>query len=374
MQCNSAACAALALAMIFACSGEATVDDNMPSLPKSQGSEVASLVELAADDTNFDHTLTAGDKSSVGDSQQMKLEQIKAAELHVKKSEMQFKQSELHHKTLVMQLKQSLPAPEVLRRPEDQHEELKGPDLAEMMGQGRRGGDALMTSGSFTMMSSNRAGNSEDDEEDLGSGQSSEIKQAPSNNAKCAGDKQDQRQVTGTLDCDSAAKSGNINRPKNCLDNLSSGSFWYCLTFGAGGVCADFSGGPAAARQAFVTEKNTYTNDKQACRGVVTKGAVAHPHRTGKKIGVLALKRIKCDDKEPPTCAVFKTAVCFKADKEMFNSIKEQDANKKELKAFAEYVKANAWIDGGTANAKLKESWRCTGTDEVLANGWIKGF
>jgi len=60
------------------------------------------------------------------------------------------------------------------RRPEDQTGELQGPDLAEMMEQGRRGG-ALKTSSSFAMASGNRAGNSEDDEEDkLGSGQDNE--------------------------------------------------------------------------------------------------------------------------------------------------------------------------------------------------------
>ena len=58
----------------------------------------------------------------------------------------------------------------------------------------------------------------------------------------------------------------------------------------------------------------------------------------------------------------------------MFASLKEREATDKELVAFATYVKANAWIDGGTANARVKESWRCTGKDAVLANGWIKGY
>ena len=58
----------------------------------------------------------------------------------------------------------------------------------------------------------------------------------------------------------------------------------------------------------------------------------------------------------------------------MFSSTAEQDATDTELGDFADYVRRNAWIDAGTANATVKASWICTGADATLAQGWIKAF
>jgi len=196
---------------------------------------------------------------------------------------------------------------------------------------------------------------------------------APSNNAKCAGDMQNHAEIIGTLDCYSA-KIDEDNNPENCLDNLSNGKIWVCQPNGYGGKCINFQSEPVLARRASVVRSDKYLNDKQACQGVVTKAAVAHPHTAGKDIGVLALKRVKCHDGEIPTCEVFKTAVCFKADKIMFKSNTEQNATDTELSNFAKYVRDNAWIDAGTANATVNASWMCTGEDATLAQGWIKAF
>jgi hypothetical protein len=90
---------------------------------------------------------------------------------------------------------------------------------------------------------------------------------------------------------------------------------------------------------------------------------VAHPHKTGKAIGVIALKRVKCSATAADgstACSTFKRVVCFKAQKpsggmkNMFASNNEHEATKAEKKAFAAFVQANAWNNPGTANAQMK--------------------
>ena len=89
---------------------------------------------------------------------------------------------------------------------------------------------------------------------------------------------------------------------------------------------------------------------------------------------------MKCNNDENPSCEVFKSAVCIKADKEMFanDSLWEEHATDTELRNFAKYVTANAWIDAGTANARVKANWTCDDYGKfgsaTLAEGWIKAF
>jgi len=295
---------------------------------------------------------------------------------------------------------------------------------------GRRGGSSMMTSGSFTMMSSNRAGNSEDDEEEdaelaeSGGGAVEALKSAlrafetkethhkkasqqlltrikavkakalgesiasrgpvPSNGAKCAGDKQDQSQLKGTMECDSVPGP----EPKNCPDNLSGGGYWQCGAASQGGRCTSFSGNNAIKRQAIIVLPDHYKTKGQACQDVVTKGAVAHPHQAERNVGLLALKRVKCDKKDPPTCEVYKTTVCISVPKDecpsgktvdkgicnMFASILEKDATDAELAGFANRVSEKAWVNAGTPTAKLKEDWSCKGMDASIADRWVRAF
>ena len=61
-----------------------------------------------------------------------------------------------------------------------------------------------------------------------------------------------------------------------------------------------------------------------------------------------------------------KAVNCFKvpsSDGFKFASNYEWAATDAELKEFAEKVTANAWDDAGTANAKIKSTWKCSSTD-----------
>jgi len=222
---------------------------------------------------------------------------------------------------------------------------------------------ALQTSGSFTMM---QAGGFEE------MGESTTTTTTPTNPAKCNGSANVDGIVTGTLDCAASVSAA-------CPDNLSMGCAVYCAqggsTTSAQFIHAEGSGGKT------VVPINLPTSS--ACNGVISKLQVAHPHKAGQAIGVLALKRVKCSATAADgstACSTFKRVVCFKAQKHsggtknMFASIKEHEATTAEKHAFAAFVKANAWDNPGTANAQMKSAWVCTGDDKKIADGWAAAF
>jgi len=200
------------------------------------------------------------------------------------------------------------------------------------------------------------------------------------NAAKCSGSVQDQRAVKGTLDCESATPWSRSTQHKitatHCLDNLATGSFFRCPEGTVNKYqCSSFVEFGSFKKESACPAK------KGPCKGVITKPAVAKLDNTAKSVGIVALKRIKCNDdletvlssETPQTCATFKISQCIKADKPFFKFMEEQHATHKELKAWGEYVTANAWTNK-TNTAEIKPGWRCSDKEEQVANAWTSAF
>ena len=110
--------------------------------------------------------------------------------------------------------------------------------------------------------------------------------------------------------------------------------------------------------------------------GMVTKLKVAHPHLSHEKVGIMAAKRLVCDDKTG-VCHTYKQVNCFRAPENhtfTFASKREKDATKDEIKAFTKAVIAEAWNNAGKSNAKIKKEWKCTEQDMKDIKGWAAAF
>jgi len=110
------------------------------------------------------------------------------------------------------------------------------------------------------------------------------------NSAKCTSkingvEIQDQRAMQGTLPCDTLKGINKEDRVENCLDNLAAGKFLQC-TGGRSFRCIPFSDDTAVQRTTHAS-----TSDEGVCKGIVTKGVTAKPHKTADSVAVLALKR-----------------------------------------------------------------------------------
>jgi len=184
----------------------------------------------------------------------------------------------------------------------------------------------------------------------------------PQNAAKCDTTKDDQTMVEGTLDCG--------EKGDKCPDNMSKGCFVMCEPEQGSLEKTGFHGEKAINRQ---TQSSAATSG--VCKGVITKGVVMHPNLSGKNIGLLALKRIKCAG---GTCSSFKTAICIRSDKDHFAHPSELEATDDELREFALYVRDNAWENAGQSNAKLKTSphdWNCqSNEDKGAAASFVAAF
>jgi len=203
----------------------------------------------------------------------------------------------------------------------------------------------------------------------------------PNNAAKCSGADQDQRRLIGTLNCKDAMANptgskriANPFRPNKCPDNLSAGAAWMCSGNSPDGYCLDFATNGVVGRMTKSAAVQSSTSPT-SCQGVTTKAVVAHPHGTGKKVGVLAFKRVKCNTSVPPVCAVYKVVQCIThPTKNQFRSRKEVLATADELKKFAKLAKANAWDNPGTPTASIKLTWRCSDENQRKADGWARAF
>jgi hypothetical protein len=192
---------------------------------------------------------------------------------------------------------------------------------------------------------------------------------AAKNAAACSGENQG-GPTEGSLDC-----SGYRGEPEKkdimrqagseCPDNLSTGSFWI-VNMRAGTGCQLFTSVRTLIGK-------TYVSGHKSGRlaGVITKGKTHHPHRTSKKTGVLALKRLKCNRNK---CVVFKTVVCAKCHKNTFQFTQSDKATQDELEAWAKCIQKNAWDNVGKSDAELKEEYRCDPKDQAIANDWAKAF
>merc|ERR1712086_224168 len=196
-------------------------------------------------------------------------------------------------------------------------------------------------------------------------------KQGPLNEAKCAGSVQDHRQVTGVLDCNEGKKQTGAD----CLDNLSNGK---AFSSGIDGPsCQGFDFEASIGRQVQAISKKffhggenaTYTNQtRDGWQGVLTKVVVAHPNMASKKIGAIALKRVRCSDLK---CSVFRTGYCIKVGEEFkFASNREKYATDAELENFAEQAR-KAFKKPGKHYAELKSSYKCDVDNQKLVDAWL---
>merc|ERR1712166_633121 len=148
---------------------------------------------------------------------------------------------------------------------------------------------------------------------------------------KCSGNTQNQKQLKGTMDCESRPKG---NEPKHkgsaCLDNLSSGKY-YKLNANGLGRCATFNDNWVS-----VTMQDMTSN--QARSGIVNKAFVTHPNKAATTVGVLGFKRVLCNKQggQGEQCTTFKNAVCIKCPVQIFASKDEGDATMKEKAVFIE--------------------------------------
>lgn len=263
--------------------------------------------------------------------------------------------------------------PELVDLEADHHEIAHSPDyLGESIGVGRRG-RGTVTTGTTTIVTSegeNSEGNGEEGNE-LGEAAKARTV-VETNGAKCAGNTQDQGVVLGTLDCKGSKDDGNENEDigKDCLDNLSQGKVWVAEDQDQG-KCKPLSAKGTDGGALCVQRTITCTAKSGPYKGLITKMAVAHPHDAPLYVGVIGLKRLKCDTTK---CEVYKNVVCIKSDKDMWTSKHESLATSDEKVAFIEYVTANAWDDAGTANAEVKENWQCANKDRAMAQGWALAF
>ena len=115
--------------------------------------------------------------------------------------------------------------------------------------------------------------------------------------------------------------------------------------------------------------RRTLDISSSASTGVLTKIAVAHPHRASVNIGAIALKRIRCSDLK---CSVFRTGYCIKVGNRFkFSSNREKSATDAELKKFATHVQSNAFQNRGKHYAKLKSGYKCDKANQKLVDAWL---
>ena len=115
--------------------------------------------------------------------------------------------------------------------------------------------------------------------------------------------------------------------------------------------------------------RRTLDISSSASTGVLTKVVVAHPNMASKRIGAIALKRIRCSDHK---CSVFRTGYCIKVGADLkFASNKERDATDDDLTNFATHVRNNAFENSGKHYAELKSSYSCDEDNQELVDDWL---
>jgi len=201
--------------------------------------------------------------------------------------------------------------------------------LAETLNQGRRGGGGLMTSGSFSTKSSsgNRAGNSEDDEDELADAAECENaktgtdrgRHARCTTTKCGTPKGTFNCVVNTTQCQrpggnwtsgDACKSASAFGPEYSINSCPDGEIsekGVFVPLNAQGYCVAWSSFFAAMG---MMECN---HDKSFCG----KAGVKHFHGMSKSTAVLVYKRLKCDGKE---CYVHKVGRCIDVGEKVYSS------------------------------------------------------
>lgn len=137
-------------------------------------------------------------------------------------------------------------------------------------------------------------------------------------------------------------------------------------------------------------------------KGIGTKLYVGHPHKTSTNVGVIVLKRVKC---EGPKCSTFKVGHCVKCPYAVFDSKDAQKGEPKHVSKFlnccvrgkekfeytlpppadcaknCEYGKntekcpketkgAGAFTTKNSAAAELKSNFACDGKDSEVAQ-WV---
>jgi len=216
--------------------------------------------------------------------------------------------------------------------------------------QGRRGAMAgCMSQGggcnkAFTIASGNRAGNSEDDEDDLAEIESSAQKKTTKlaldattkakeettklvsdattkNIALCDGDQ------GGSLPCsrvepNKGGKTG--NKPSDCPDDLSKGKFFFQDGLAGQGRCYPLSADSAIQRTTLSTYEFPGLKEKYV---VLTKPGIVHPTKSDKTVAGFFLKRMVCTVDSPITCRTYKVGICAKCHGDVaFRSTYEEHA------------------------------------------------
>jgi len=208
--------------------------------------------------------------------------------------------------------------------------------------QGRRGGMAgCISQGggcneAFTIASGNRAGNSEDDEDDLAEIESSAKKKTTKlaldattkakeettklasdattkNIALCDGDQ------GGSLPCSRVEPNANNepNKPSDCPDDLSKGKFFYQGGTSGKGLCLPLSCDMAIERLTVSTRNFPGLKKKYV---VLTKPGISHPHKSHENVVGFFLKRMVCTVDSPITCRTYKVGICAKCHNVAFDS------------------------------------------------------
>jgi len=288
---------------------------------------------------------------------------------------------------------------------------------------GRRGGGGFLSAVGTFILSSNRAGNDELEDQDSGEleeenrgsskmigssrtpaptwalksrlghrlgqpTQAASIAAITSAAVKCSGNAQNQAQLNGTMDCETKSfKNKATHKGSECLDNLSSGKHYMSINNGLG-ACRPFNSIWAFGS---VTTKDLTSNQSRS--GIVTKAFVAHPNMASRTVGVFGFKRVLCN-KNGGQCATFKNAVCIKCPEPIFAKIYEVHATVQEKSKFIDCcvlghkqykVEGKGWARDCAANmaanmtgtgaftafndaaAELKEAYQCSGDDVGLA-------
>ena len=113
-----------------------------------------------------------------------------------------------------------------------------------------------------------------------------------------------------------------------CIDNLSSGSYYVALYTGTG-QCHRLDSTAAKNSQTNLADPSDADHPR---KGVVTKAFSGHPHNVfDLEVGMVGLKRVKCSGN---TCHTFKTGYCIKCPRAIFHSKAEYAATQAEVNEF----------------------------------------